>query len=168
MKLIFILFGFLISFQSKSQEGHNYIEGDTLVITNSEFVLDPFQFGLKPMLLLKKQINSIDTSIYINRHVDNQFDTLFKLKIGEDQFDVFVNASETFLSKGIVYSKKFPVHHEIMIGINKDDFAKKLHLDFNKKLPNYFRIRDLEFLTWIDFHFEDNELVEISFCAISD
>ena len=95
-------------------------------------------------------------------HFEEPVSSLEKVVINEKK------ASETFLSKGIVYSKKFPVHHEIMIGINKNDFAKKLHLDFNKKLPNYFRIRDLEFLTWIDFHFEENELVEISFCAISD
>ncbi len=169
MKLVFILISFLISFQSNGQEAHYYFEGDTLVITNSEFVIDPFKFGIEPILFLKNQSStSVDITTYLNRHVDNQIDSLFTFKFGKDLFQVFKNQSENFLISGIVYSRKFPVNQEIKIGMKKDDFSKKLNLDLNENLPEYFRIRDIEFLTWIDFYFKEDELVKISFCAISD
>lgn len=54
MKIILILISsFLIIFQSSGQEGHFYFEGDTLVVTNSDIVLDPFTFGADPLGYLK-------------------------------------------------------------------------------------------------------------------
>lgn len=169
MKLIYILFSFLIAFQSKSQERNYYMEGDTLIITNSEFVMDPFQFGIEPILFLKNQRStSVDTISYLNRHVDNQIDSLFTFKFGKDLFQVFKNQSENFLTAGIIYSKKFPVQHGIIIGMKKNDFIKVFNLNFKEDPPEHFRIRDLEFLTWIDFSFENERLSKIRFCAILD
>lgn len=87
MKLIFILIGLLTAFQSKGQEGHYYFEGDTLVLTNSEFVIAPFQFGIEHVLFLKNQRStSVDTTTYLNRHVDNQIDSIFTFKFGKDMY----------------------------------------------------------------------------------
>lgn len=169
MKSVFIIIGLLIAFQSKGQEGHYYFDGDTLIFTSSEFLMDPFQFGVEPLLFLKKQsTSSIDTATFINRHVDNQIDTLFTFKIGKDVFQVFKNQSENFLVSGIVFSNKYSVQKGIITGMKKNGFVKNLIIDFNGDLPDHIKIRDLEFMNWIDFTFQNQQLSKISFTALTD
>lgn len=169
MKAAILVLGFLISIQSFGQEGHFYFDGDTLVLTNSEFVIDPFQFGEGPLIFLKKQSpSSIDTALVENLHVNNQIDTLFTFNVGRDLFQVYKNPSDFLLVRAIVYSKKHAVQKGIRSGMRKNGFAKNFKLDFKEELPDYFRIRDLEFMTWIDFTFKKGRLSKISFIASMD
>lgn len=140
---------------------------DTLTIVDSEFTIDPFDFGENPL----KRLTSIESSstnyqTYKNRHVDNQIDTSFQVIINVDTFEVYKTASENWVTAADITSDRFPTRQGIRIGMTKSEVKEQLKSA--KNFPDLVRLQNLEVLEWIDLKFENDRLEKIEFKGYMD
>ncbi|MBD8491137.1 hypothetical protein IFO69_20450 [Echinicola sp. CAU 1574] len=140
---------------------------DTLIIVDSEFTIDPFDFGENPL----KRLTSIESSstnyqTYKNPHVDNQIDTSFQVTINVDTFEVYKTASENWVTAADINSDRFPTRQGIRIGMTKSEIKEQLKSADN--FPDFIRLQNLEVLEWIDLKFVNNRLEKIEFKGYMD
>lgn len=140
---------------------------DTLTIVDSEFTMDPFGLGenpLKGLTAIKGSFTHYQT--IKNRHVDNQIDTSFQVKINEDTFEIYKSAFKSWLTAATINSDRFPVGPGMRIGMTKSELRDQLKLSEN--IPDFIRLQDVEGLEWLDFKFKEDKLFKIEFKGYMD
>lgn len=140
---------------------------DTLTIVNSEFTIDPFDFGENPLKrLTSMESSSTNYQTYKNRHVDNQIDTSFQVIIKVDTFEVYKTASENWVTAADINSDRFSTRQGIRIGMTKSEVKEQLKSADN--FPDFVRLQNLEVLEWIDLKFKNDRLEKIEFKGYMD
>ncbi|WP_074405779.1 hypothetical protein [Aquimarina spinulae] len=141
-----------------------------VTIINEKYSLNPFELQ-KPILknLLESQYSSVDTTLFNNRHVDNQIDTVFTFNYGSSFIEIYKNSSEEFIKNGFSNSDTLNLNHGLRYGMSKTDFLKLLsNIDSVSNSHNNFRIQNSEIVQNVDFKFVNDKLVYIHFEGYSD
>lgn len=167
---MFILFQVLLlaGFHARAQENSASFEADTLVIIKSELLSNPFNLEDQLGSLLEKSGSQVDRTPISNLHLRDQIDTLFSVRIHKDFFQIYQNPINKILFDAEVKSKNFPVHELIEIGMKKSKLKKKLNLSYKGAIPDFVKIRDFEYMSWILLSFEKKRLSKIKYTANLD
>jgi hypothetical protein len=168
MKLVFIFFIFLISFQSNGQENSFTYEADTLVITKSDLLTNPFDLGDNPRSFLTKSASRIDKTPIGNLHLENQIDTIYSIHIQKDIFQIYKSQTNDILFDAIITSKNFPIHGILEIGMKKSKIKRNLKINYKGECPDIVKITDFEYMSWLNLFFEKNRLKTIRYTANFD
>ncbi len=141
-----------------------------VTITDEKYSLNPFKLE-KPILknLFGSQYSAVDTTLFNNRHVDNQIDTVFTFKYGSSFIEIYKNSSEEFIKNGFSNSDTLDLNRGLSYGMSKTDFLKLLsNIDSISNSHNNFRIKNPEIVQNVDFKFVNNKLEYIYFEGYSD
>jgi len=143
-------------------EEHKFVPDVTII--DEQYSLNPFELK-KPILknLFKSQYSSVDTTLFNNRHVDNQVDTLFTFNYGSSFIEIYKNSSEEFIQNGFSNSDTLILNHGLKYGMNKADFLKLLSKDSISNSNNKFRLQNPKITQNVDFKFVNNRLEYIHF-----
>lgn len=160
------------SSENKTNIGEKSIEIasiDTLVITNSALFQDAFSMGADPLSqLTSMNAAKIETETFLNRHVDNQIDTTFKIQVGEDYFEVYKNPSENFITAAHLKSNAIPLNNGLSVGSTKEEFKKLMNVNELSFIPDHIRVQTEEILEWMDVRFKADTIVELKFNGYLD
>ncbi|MFD2561849.1 hypothetical protein [Aquimarina rubra] len=150
-------------------EIQNLIEKNKFIpdvtIIDEKYSLNPFELQ-NPLLknLFESQYSSVDTTLFNNRHVDNQIDTVFTFKYGSSFIEIYKNSSEEFIKNGFSNSDTLNLNRGLRYGMSKTDFLKLLsNIDSVSNLHNNFRIQNSEIVQNVDFKFVNDKLEYIHF-----
>lgn len=165
-----ILFIFtILTFNSYGQVFSIELTSDSLVITDWEITNNPFDFGRDPLKEIIDNYNpQISTTTYHNRHVDNQIDTSFTLKINDSYFRVYKVPSENFITEAYLKDENLKTRHGLKPGITKNQF-KEIMNDFELTvIPDYVRLQSVEIPESFEIYFKDDKINTIKFNGYSD
>lgn len=142
---------------------------DSLTIVNSDFTTNPFELGENPLDKLIS-VENVKTAYktYKNRHVENQIDTVFQIKIEGDYFEVYKSASENWLIEAKVLTENFQTRQGVKVGMTKSEVKEQLNLTSIEKLPDHLRLQNREVLEWFDLQFKNDRLETIKFNGYVD
>lgn len=162
-----ILYSFIPLF-ALAQEGNIEMEGDTLVIVHSEFVRDPFGIGESPRAYFLKKGVPTKSVPRPNLHIQNQIDTLLLAQDDLNSFQIYKAEESEFMTEAEIKSEDYLVQSQLKVGMSKTDFKQLFGFDAASELPGYIRVRDFEYMTWMDFNFREEILIRIRYYAQYD
>ncbi|HLU93525.1 MAG TPA: hypothetical protein VKZ54_05345 [Membranihabitans sp.] len=153
---------------SESAKSTNKTKNDTLTIVNSEWTEEPFSLGPDPLSKLISFGNiQLDWEPIKNRHVENQIDTVYRISMKRDFFEVYKARSQNWITKAMVRSDHFQSDRGIKVGMTKTKMKKKLNLTMDE-LPDYIRLKSQEVEQWVVYKFESDTLLSINFRGYLD
>lgn len=130
------------------------------IIINEKYSLNPFELK-EPILkkLFKSDYSTVDTTLFNNRHVDYQIDTVFTFKYATSFIEIYKNVSEEFIMNGFSNSDILNLKNNLRYGMEKSDFFKLIPgLDSASESHNNFRIQNAKTTQNVDFKFEKGKL----------
>ena len=136
-----------------------------VTVIDEKYSLNPFKLE-KHILknLFRSQYSSVDTTLFNNRHVDNQIDTVFTFKYGSSFIEIYKNSSEEFIKNGFSNSDTLNLNRGLRYGMSKTDFLKLLsNKDSISNSHNNFRIQNPEIVQNVDLKFVNSKLEYIHF-----
>jgi hypothetical protein len=167
-KLTPFLVAILTFFQSLAQENSFTYEADTLVITKSDLLTNPFGLGNNLISFLTKSASRIDKTPIGNLHLENQIDTVYSIHIQKDLFQIYQSQTNDILFDAIITSKNFPIHGILEIGMKKSKIKRNLKINYKGEYPDMVKITDFEYMSWLNLFFEKKRLKTIRYTANFD
>jgi hypothetical protein len=163
----------LATIKSFGQENEVIVKGDSLIVRDESIATNPFNFGRDPLEHLKSKMKlpkpTIEIHTVANRHVDNDVDTIYSLKFGQDSFEVYKWDKEDI---GLMYSEiktdRFATKHGIRIGMTKSQ-VKSILKDYDVRIiPKYLILENTEIIEYLKLEFSKDTLKRIEFQGYFD
>ncbi|WKV11818.1 hypothetical protein [Marivirga harenae] len=164
-----ILLSLIITFNILGQDYQIETAEDSLIIRDWDINNFPFNLRSNPLDTLLKMYNPItESQTYQNRHVDDQIDTVFTLKIDASYFEVYKNPSENYITSALFLNKGLQTKHGFHVGSTKEQVRDALEKYKLTEIPNYIRLETIEIPEYFELYFKNGKIVKIKYTGYSD
>lgn len=173
MKRLFHIIFILGTIKSFGQTKEVILKGDSLFVRDENIATNPFNFGRDPLTHLKTQIKFAKPTTEIgtraNRHVDNDVDTTYAMKFGQDSFNLYKwDKEENALLSSNLMTDRFTTRHGIKVGMTKTQIKNILKSYDIRIIPKYLILENIEITEYLKLEFKKDILKRIEFQGYFD